>query len=243
VVEPVKTIAIQSDIVLSDALGTIYTIKGNTISTYNNDGQKLYSYSNPFLGNISFADVKDPMRILLFFKEFNKVVFLSNKLSEIASPIELDNAGYSQVSICCTSNERGFWLFDSQMFQLIHLNENLEPLHKGTLLQHLFKNTTTPPACLLEENDELYMSVPGTGIMIFDKYGSYRKTLPIMNVSNFQIIGEKIIYYQNNYIYSISKEMIIDSISLPAELKIISSSLFKNHLYSSNGDQLFLFNL
>lgn len=243
VLEPVKNYPVQSDYILSDAIGNIYSIKGNSITTYNNDGQKLFTYSNPFLGNISFADVKDPMRILLFFKEFNKVVFLSNKLIEIGSHLELDNAGYSQVGICCTSNEGGFWLFDSQSLQLIHLNENLEPVHKGTLLQNKFKNSQVAPSCLIEENNEIYMSLPGTGILLFDKFGTYRKTLPLINAGLFQVKGEKIIFYHNNYLYSISEHFQTDSLTLPADLKITSAALFKNLLFTSNGKELFLFNL
>ncbi len=243
VIEPSKNFPVQSDFILTDAIGNIYSVKGNSITTYNSEGQKVFTYSNPFLGNISFVDVKDPMRILLYFKDFNQVIFLSNKLSEIGSPIELDNAGYSQVSICCTSNQGSFWLFDSQSLQLIQLNENLEPVHKGTLLQYVLKKNNVIPSCLLEENDEIYMSIPGTGILIFDKFGTYRKTLPVINASSFQVKGEKIIFYNSNNLYSISKDLQTDSISLPSGLKITSASLFKNLLFTSNGKELFLFNL
>jgi len=241
--QPTKRFSATSDFILTDAIGNIYSVKGNNITSYNSEGQKLFSYANPFMGDITYADVKDPMRILLFFKDFNKAVFLSNKLSELGSPIELDNAGYSGVSISCTSNLGGFWLFDSQALQLVHLNANLEPVHKGTVLRNIFKNTAELPLQLIEDNDIIYMSLPKTGLLVFDKFGTYQKTLPIANISRFQVIGDKIIQFSNNQLYSYNKELNIDSISLPENLKIISASIYKNQIVASNSEEIFIFNL
>jgi len=241
--QPSKRFPVSSDFVLNDAIGNIYSVKGNNITSYNSEGQKLFSYENPFMGDITYADVKDPMRILLFFKDFNKVVFLSNKLSELGSPIELDKAGYSGVSICCTSNLGGFWLFDSQALQLVHLNANLEPAHKGTVLQDIFKNSQELPLRLIEDNDMIYMSLPKTGLLVFDKFGAYQKTLPIVNIGRFQVIGDKIIQFYNNQLYSYNKELNPDSISLPEKLKIVSASIYKNQIVASNKEEIFIFNL
>lgn len=241
--QPAKRFSAQSDYILTDAIGNIYSIKGNNITSFNSEGQKLFSYANPFMGDITYADVKDPMRILLFFKDFNKVVFLSNKLSELGSPIELDNAGYTGVSICCISNLSGFWLFDSQALQLVYLNTNLEPIHKGTVLQNIFKNTQELPGQLIEDNDMIYMSLPNTGLLVFDKFGAYQKTLPIVNIGRFQVIGDKIIRFYNNQLYSYNKELNIDSISLPENLKIVSASIYKNQIVASNKEEIFIFNL
>ena len=242
-IEPTKRFSIKSDYVLSDALGTIYAIKGNSISSYNAEGQKIFSYSNPFLGDISFVDVKNPMRILLFYKDFNQIIFLSNKLSEIGSPVVLDNTGHNQVSICCSSNQNGFWIFDNQTLQLIHLNENLEPIHKGTILQEIFKNTDETPLCLIEENDQLYMSLKDLGILVFDKFGSYIKTIPIKKATRFQVKGNKLIYFSGNKLFSFTNSLESDSLSLPEKLNLSSVSLNKDQLFGSNNEEIFLFNL
>lgn len=241
--QPSKRFPALSDFILTDAIGNIYSIKGNNITSFNCEGQKLFSYANPFMGDITYADIKDPMRILLFYKDFNKVIFLSNKLSEIGSPIDLDNAGYSGVSICCTSHLSGFWLFNSQTLQLVHLNANLEPVNKGTVLRNIFKDTYELPVQLIEDNDIIYMSIPNKGLLIFDKFGTYKKTLPIMNIGRFQVIGDKIIQFCNNKINSYNKELISDSISLPKNIKIVSASIYKNQIVASNKEEIFIFNL
>lgn len=241
--QPDNQFPATSDFILTDAIGNIYSVKGNNITSYNSEGQKLFSYANPFMGDISYVDVKDPMRILLFFKDFNKVIFLSNKLTELGSPIELDNIGYNGVSICCNSHLGGFWLFDSQAIQLVHLNSNLEAVHKGTVLRNIFKNSQEIPLQLIEDNDMIYMSLPKTGLLVFDKFGAYQKTLPIMNIGRFQTFGNKIIHYANNQLYSYNKDLIPDSISLPQNLHIISASIYKNQIVASNKEEIFIFYL
>jgi hypothetical protein len=241
--QPTIRFTAPSDFILTDAIGNIYSVKGNNITSYSGNGQKLFSYANLFMGNITYVDVKDPMRILLFFKDFNKVVFLSNKLSELGSPIELDNAGYSGVSICCTSHLGGIWLFDSQALQLVHLNANLEPVQKGTVLQNIFKNSQELPVRLIEDNDMIYMSLPKTGLLVFDKFGAYQKTIPIMNIDRFEVFNDKIIQFSNHQLYSYNEELMTDSISLPENLKIVSASIYKNQIVASNKEEIFIFNL
>lgn len=241
--KPIKQFSVKAEIVLTDAIGNIYTVNGNNLSLYNKEGQKLFSYSNSFLGKITVVDVTDPMRILLYFKDFNKVVFLSNKLNEIGSPIELDNIGFSQVSVCGTSNSGGFWIFDSQIFQLVHLNNNLEVDKKGTIIQSIFNKSENIAVKLIEENDHLYISVPKTGILIFDKFGIFKKLIPINEIDYFQIIGDKIIYLSNNNLcsYSLTENTEMQKINLNISIK--SVSIYKNILFALNEEEILIYNL
>ena len=87
------------------------------------------------------------------------------------------------------------------------------------------------------------MSLPKTGLLVFDKFGAYQKTLPIVNIGRFQVIGDKIIQYYNHQLYSYNKELYPDSISLPENLKIVSASIYKNQIVASNKEEIFIFNL
>lgn len=237
-----KQFAVKSEFIKTDALGNIYIVNGTTVSIYNLDGKKSFSYSNSLLGNINSVDVIDPMRILVFYKDFNKIVFLSNKLSEISSAIELDNLGYSQVSACCNSNLGGFWIFDSQQMQLVHINSNLVTDRKGTNIQS-FLQSNDFPVNMLEQNDELFVSAPNTGILVFDKFGTYKKTVPIFQIKNFQVIANKLIYFNDNKVFSYSNLKEIDSLSLPQNIKFTSSSMYKNKVILSSQNEVFVYEI
>jgi hypothetical protein len=47
---------------------------------------------------------------------------------------------------------------------------------------------------LLEYDNKVYLNNPSTGILIFDVYGTYYKTISVKNVKQFQVIGEWIYY-------------------------------------------------
>ncbi len=238
----IKQFTANSEMVLTNAIGNIYAVNGNNVTMYNFEGQKLFSYSNSFLGNINSIDVSDPMRILLFYKDFNKMLFLSNKLSEIGSPIELDNLGYSQISACCNSNLGGFWIFNSQDMQLVHLNQNLETDRKGTNIQSVLQGNDLP-IYMIEQNDEMFLSAPKSGILIFDKFGTYKKTIPLYQLNYFQVIGDKFIYLSNNKIFSYSALNITDSIMLPENLKINAASMYKNKIITTNSNEIFIYEI
>lgn len=238
----IKNFKANSEMVLTDAIGNIYAVNGNNVTTYNFEGLKIFSYSNSFLGSIYSVDVLDPMRVLIYYKEFNKVIFLSNKLSEISSAIELDNLGFSQVSACCNSNLGGFWIFNAQQMQLVHLNSNLESDRKGTNIQSILQ-TNDLPAYMLEQNDEIFVSAPKSGILIFDKFGTYKKTVPVFKQKCFQVVADKFIYFNSNKIFSYSTTNNTDSLSIPENLKINSASIYKNKVVVSNSNEIYVYEL
>jgi hypothetical protein len=49
----------------------------------------------------------------------------------------------------------------------------------------------------MEYDNKLYLNNPSSGIMIFDIYGTYYKTVPAKNVKQFQAIADWVYYMQD----------------------------------------------
>ncbi|MFH2096168.1 MAG: hypothetical protein ABIJ16_10720, partial [Bacteroidota bacterium] len=109
-----KKIQTEGGSFVTDHLGNLYTVDGLKFAKYNPDGEETAHYSNAYYGEISYADVTDPYRILLYYRDFNQILFLDKELSEIASPIFLSDLSVEQATIACTSNRGGFWVYDRQ---------------------------------------------------------------------------------------------------------------------------------
>ena len=124
--ELIKTVNIEGNIFKTDQLENIYVGNNQNIVKFNNLGTKLFTYNNNYLGAITYFDISDPLRTLVFYKDFNQVLYLDNTLSAIGSPILLDNLGYNQIELACSSNTGGFWIFNSQTNQLILIDKNLQ---------------------------------------------------------------------------------------------------------------------
>ena len=67
-----------------DVFGNIYTIDpSNKLKVYDPELNLLFEYYNNGLGDITYIDITNPRKIILFFTGFQKMVFLDNTLSEI----------------------------------------------------------------------------------------------------------------------------------------------------------------
>jgi hypothetical protein len=229
--ELITTVNVSGTIFKTDLLENVYVVNNHNIIKYNTKGIIQFSYSNNYLGNVSYIDVSDPLRILVFYKDFNQVIFLDNTLSVIGSPIILDDIGLDRAELACSSNTGGFWLFNSLTNQLLLIDKNLHiKLQSISISSMLSKNDKAE--FLIEKNDYIYLNFPEKGIMIFDKFGTYYKTVPIQKCSSFQIFGNRIIYYKNNKLFSYDIEKLDEKIlDIPENNDIRNVRIEQDKLY------------
>ncbi len=226
-----NTIPVNSSRVLTDHLGNIYTISKTNITKLDKEGNKLAEYSNANLGELSYADVSDPFRILLFFRDFNQIQLLDKYLAEIASPVSLDDLDINQVEIACTSNLGGFWVYDSQTTELKYIDRTLEIAAKSIPLNTV-ADITAQPDFLIEKNDLLFLNIPENGIFLFDKYGLFYKRIPLLNLVSFQIKENDIVFFENNSLFRYNHELMqTESILLPDTMGVVNARIEDNILY------------
>ena len=79
----------KADYFTSDNLGNAYLIKGHEIFKYLPNGKLFNRYSNLMLGNITSVDATNPLKLLLFYRDFSKIQFLDNQLAENRGVISL----------------------------------------------------------------------------------------------------------------------------------------------------------
>lgn len=183
----------------TDNQSNVYSVIGNELTKYNKTGKLLYKYSNKKLGNIDYIDATNPLRILVFYKNFLQVVFLDNTLSVNGEATSFDVLGLPQIQFACTSYNSGIWVYNQQNFELIRFNQSFEKTQVTTNL-NLLLNINLQPIQILENDNKLYLNNPQTGIMVFDIYGTYYKTIPLKNISHFQPINDWIYYQIGNEI-------------------------------------------
>ena len=186
------TINIQGDQFYSDPIGNIYVIQGNRIIKYNNRLEKLADYSNVYLGNISSIDVSDPLRILVYYKELNQILWLDNFLLELRSPVRLDDLTVDQAELVCSSGRGGFWVYNRLNNQIQYFDPSLRLIHESFNLLPLIAETV--PSSMIEKNSIIYLNVPETGILLFDHFGNYSRILQVFPNKNFQVTDENIFY-------------------------------------------------
>lgn len=226
----------------TDNLGNIYTVNNDVLSKFYPNGELFKTYNNKTLGKITYIDATNAMRPLVFYRDFYQVVFLDNTLTANGPVIDLLNLNFRQPQMVCTSSNNGIWVFDQLTQELYRLNQNFEITNKsGNLVQVLGNNIN--PIFLTEYNNMVYMSDDELGIMVFDIFGNYQKTIPIKSTSSFQITEDRIYFTADSVFYnydflSFEKEQI----GLP-EKKFTFVRVEDNLLYISTKDTIKIFEI
>lgn len=164
---------------------------------FNKAGDSLREFNSRKFGNITYIDATDPYQILVFFKDYNLIVFLDNFLSQNGEPLDLQELGYDQISFACQSREKGVWLFDPLRQKIIKLDQNFKPTHESLNLAQWFGKNIQPDY-MVEFNNQLFITQPNDGFFVFDHFGTFMKKIPLKTAEHPQIIAGKINYMSSN---------------------------------------------
>jgi hypothetical protein len=227
----VGSIEVNGDLHRSDPSGNIIVVKENRLVKFDANQHKSADYSNPHLGNIFSVDVSDQLKILLYFKDHNQIVWLDNHLNEIRSPLFLDELGIDQAELICASSQGGFWVFNGLNTQIQYFNAQLQLVHKSMSLTQL-TGPGIKPSFMIEKNQQLFLNLPGTGILIFDRFGNYSKTLALDIPSAFQVTDNNLYYFKetklNIYDLQLGENITVD---LPITDDLIHAEMQPGYLY------------
>ncbi|MEE4198534.1 MAG: hypothetical protein V2I54_12890 [Bacteroidales bacterium] len=226
----------------TDHLNNWYVVDKNMLIKYNSRCNQEASYSKAPAYTFDQVDVTDPLKILVFSKDFNQLFFLNNQLAEISDPVALDNYGYYAVGAVCTSASGGFWIFDQSTLQLVYFNHELKEQRKSAHLGSFFGQGADASTLLLrEKNDYLYLGIPQEGILQFDLYGSYIRTLPVKFESDFQVVNQKLIFYRPGRLFFYDMQTFEEqSLDLPVE-QAVNARLENQRIYIQQKNKLVIY--
>ncbi len=223
-----------------DNLGNYYLIKDGEIIKYLANGKYFSRYSNKKLGTITSVDATNALRIMLFYKDQQQVVFLDNQLSQKTDAVSLEAMGLEQTDLTCISANNGFWIFNKANNELLRFDEHLNKLvGTGNLKQIL--QMELDPNYMTEHNNRLYLNCPETGILIFDIFGTYSKTVPLKQLKHFQV-DEHIFYFQKDSTFCSYDSKLFEQVCKKLPAGNVRQSIYsKSKFYTSNKDTLFVY--
>jgi hypothetical protein len=180
----------------TDNLGNAYVLIENEVLQFDSVGKPKAVYAEKNAGSLHSIDVSNPLKPLLFYPDFAQLQVLDSKLA-LQSSVYLRNFNIIQPIAVCQSVQGGYWIFDLQDYQLKKIDLNLQlKSESGNLMQTL--GYSPFPNFMLEWDNYIYMNNPTTGILVFDQYGTFIKTIAITELKSFQIIGNDLLYIKDN---------------------------------------------
>ena len=224
----------QTNIVKIDNFGTIYSFQGNTFYASGTKGK--LEYSNIQLGHITSANAFNPLKINLFYKDFNTLVVLDNRLAEIKKIDFNTLEPFRMVTHITAANDNRVWIFNDNTLQL----ELYDYINNNTVL-----NTFPIQGQLLDlKSDYNYCWVlTETHIYTFNYFGSLISKENNLGFTKLQEYKNRLVLKRENTLYITQKDTLkTKEIDLP-KLLIKQFFVVDETLYIYDGKNNYQFQL
>lgn len=215
-VKPLCRIDTAASFIGIDKLDNTYLVTpDNELLKYSPTGKLLWNYSNRNLGRLTQIDVTDPFRVVLFYPALEQLVVLNNNLNEI-NRYSFAQDATRQITLVASANTNGYWVFDQNNRELIRLsNDFADELQSGNYYQITGKDVK--PTMMRADNQYVYLYDPQQGVLQFDRFGAYIKTIVTGALTNFQVKENFLICTLGN---SVKKINIQSSLAVTIPLQI-----------------------
>lgn len=175
-----------------DTKGNYYLAdEKNTLYKIDQNGKEITRVNTKLYGSVYSIDCSNPFEIYVHYKDQNKVVFFDNMLNQ-RGELDLSSFGYGTVSAVARSFDNQIWLFDASQFELMKVSKSGEIQSRSGLLT-AFVSKGLSPYAIKESGNNVYLADSLSGLIVFDMFATYRKTIPLIGSSAFDVQGPVIL--------------------------------------------------
>ncbi len=197
----VKEIEVEARLITTDKLQQLYVVtQKNDVIKFSPEGKELFRFTNNTLGELTHIDVTNPFSVLLYYPDYLTVYTLDRTLNKTGEFNFLD-LNLTSVEAVGMSNDNNVWLYDEVLYKIKKVNRSGEVLRESENLTTQF-GLEIQPDFILERENILYVNDPTVGVVVFDIYGQYIKTIDLKNLTSFQIIDNQLIYQDQDQLKS-----------------------------------------
>ena len=173
-----------------DNLDNIYILTSrNQVKKFDSKGDSVAVYNDVKKnGQATLIDVSNPLKVLLYYRDFATVVMLDRFLNAVNS-IDLRKQNIFQAKAIGQSYDNKIWVYDEVENKLKKIDED------GKLIQEtpdfrLLLNAAPSPLKIFDENRYVYVYDSVYGVYVFDYFGALKNNIMIDHWQNFKVAGK-----------------------------------------------------
>lgn len=176
-----------------DNLGNIYILKkDNQLRKLSPQGDSLAVFNDVRrYGQIGSIDVSNPLKILVFYREFTTIIELDRFLN-IVNTIDLRKLNILQVKTIGLAYDNNIWVFDELDAILKRVGDDGSLVDQTTDFRQLF-DSVPDPAVIRDQAGYVYLYDPAKGVYIFDHYGTLKTHLDLRGWCDFDVIDKNLL--------------------------------------------------
>lgn len=192
---PIKyDISVRTKFADVDNMGRLYVVTPeNSVIHYDITKAEKFRYTNRRSGDITHINLSNPLKIMLYAKDFGQVIILDNTLAEV-DIFNLFDFGFTEISAVGVSNDDSYWIYDPLRFRLLKISRSGRIIHESANLMDfgIMKPYVTK---IIESGNHVVLFDPQHGFYIFDNFGQFIRVLPIHHVKSFRFDGQQVIWF------------------------------------------------
>lgn len=214
-----KTYATIAKDFTTDNLGNIYILTTtNQVKKINENGDSLAVYNDVRrYGKIFSIDASNPLKILVYYKDFSTIVIL-DRLLNIRNTIDLRRQNILQVKTITGSYDNNIWLFDELDSKIKKIDDNGRVLLESNDFRQVYDAVPTP-LVMYDRDGQLYLYDNKKGLLVFDYYGAQKNNFALYGLTDVQVIDK------NTFTARDSSHIILYK---PASLQLLSFTPFRD---------------
>ncbi|HEY1114127.1 MAG TPA: hypothetical protein VGE66_11230 [Chitinophagaceae bacterium] len=240
-----RTIPVTAVDMAVDNLNNLYLLTpSDQLKKYNAQGDSVSVYNQTKrFGKLFSIDASNPLKLLLYYKDFSTIVILDRLLS-IRSTIDLRQQNITQASAIGLSYDNNIWVFDALENKLKKVDEFGVTLSESIDFRTVFPQAFVPQR-IIDYNGSVYLYDPAQGVAIFDYYGTLQKKLPIRGWQNLSVLDKQIIGTDNRHIYTYYTNNLMErQYQFPSSFGSFSRYLIANtQLFALSKDSVNIYSL
>jgi hypothetical protein len=197
------TLTLSQDIVdfTVDNLGNIYVLNAdNQLKKLGPKGDSLAVFNDVRrYGKITRIDVTNPLKILVYYREFTTVIELDRFLN-IVNIVDLRKQNILQAKAVALAYDNNIWVYDELDAVLKRIGDDGSLVDKTTDFRQLF-DSVPEPTTICDQGGLVYLYDPAKGVYIFDHYGTLKTHLDLRGWQDFDVIGKNLLGRDDQRLY------------------------------------------
>jgi hypothetical protein len=176
-----------------DNLGNIYLVNASQqVKKLNNNYDSVGVFNNVRrYGKLDYIDAANPLKVLLFYKDFGTIVILDRFLNT-RSAIDVRKSDILQCGAIAQSYDNNIWVYDELESKIKKLDDNGTVLLESPDFRIVFDD---PPRLdkLEDYNKYVYGYDSSKGLLVMDYFGAYRNLVAFKGWKNVHGISKGIV--------------------------------------------------
>ncbi len=176
-----------------DNLGNIYVLtKDNQLKKLSSNGDSLAVFNDVRrYGKIATVDATNPLKILVYYREFTTIIELDRFLN-IINTIDLRKQNILQAKAVGLAYDNNVWVYDELDARLKRVADDGSLVDQTTDFRQLF-DAAPDPIVIRDQGGLVYLYDVAKGVYVFDHYGTLKTHIDLPGWLNFDVLDKNLL--------------------------------------------------